>query len=201
MVQAVHARPSVREQVSEEEWALRVDLAAAYRLVHHYGWTDMIFTHLSARVPGPEHHFLINPFGMMFDEVTASDLVKIDLDGNVIHAPSAIVDLVHGAFRRVVQNAAGVTIDLSENARLFTGLARLGVELQADECFWPGCHKPTSRCQIDHTRPAARGGPTTQSNGLPACIRHNLIKEAGYTVTRRHDGSIHILTPDGETVR
>ncbi len=75
---------SVREQVSNEEWQIRVDLAAAYRLVHHYGWTDMIFTHLSARIPGPEHHFLINPYGMMFDEVTASDLVKIDLDGNIV---------------------------------------------------------------------------------------------------------------------
>ncbi|MEM7465817.1 MAG: class II aldolase/adducin family protein [Pseudomonadota bacterium] len=75
---------SVRERVSEAEWQVRVDLAAAYRLVHHYGWTDMIFTHLSARVPGPEHHFLINPYGMMFDEVTASDLVKIDLDGNIV---------------------------------------------------------------------------------------------------------------------
>ena len=72
------------DHISEAEWAVRLDLAAAYRLVDHYGWTDMIFTHLSARVPGPEHHFLINPYGMMFDEVTASDLVKIDLDGNVI---------------------------------------------------------------------------------------------------------------------
>lgn len=74
--------PSVRDQVSEEEWALRVDLAAAYRLVAHYGWDDLIFTHLSARVPGPEHHFLINPYTHMFDEITASSLVKIDVEGN-----------------------------------------------------------------------------------------------------------------------
>src|ERR1044072_3833310 len=72
---------SVKEQVSAEEWQARVDLAAAYRLVAHYGWHDLIFTHLSARVPGPEHHFLINPYGMMFDEITASSLVKIDLEG------------------------------------------------------------------------------------------------------------------------
>jgi ribulose-5-phosphate 4-epimerase/fuculose-1-phosphate aldolase len=84
MVQALHRTSDIRAQVSEEEWQVRVDLAAAYRLVDHYGWTDMIFTHLSARVSGPEHHFLINPYGMMFDEVTASDLVKIDLDGNII---------------------------------------------------------------------------------------------------------------------
>jgi ribulose-5-phosphate 4-epimerase/fuculose-1-phosphate aldolase len=74
---------SVREHVSAEEWQARVDLAAAYRLVAHYGWDDLVFTHISARVPGPEHHFLINPYGLMFDEITASSLVKVDLDGNI----------------------------------------------------------------------------------------------------------------------
>ncbi|MCX8253416.1 putative aldolase class 2 protein [Beijerinckiaceae bacterium RH AL1] len=69
---------------SEAEWKVRVDLAAAYRLVAHYGWDDLIFTHLSARVPGPEHHFLINPYDMMFDEITASSLVKIDVDGKPV---------------------------------------------------------------------------------------------------------------------
>jgi ribulose-5-phosphate 4-epimerase/fuculose-1-phosphate aldolase len=75
---------SVREQVAEAEWQARVDLAAAYRLVAHYGWDDLIFTHLSARVPGPEHHFLINPYGMMFEEITASSLVKINLQGEIV---------------------------------------------------------------------------------------------------------------------
>ncbi len=76
--------PTLKGKISEEEWAIRVDLAATYRLVHHYGWDDMIFTHISARVPGPEHHFLINPYGLLFDEITASNLVKIDLDGNKV---------------------------------------------------------------------------------------------------------------------
>src|SRR6267378_8537643 len=71
-------------QVSEPEWQARVDLAAAYRLVALYGWDDLIFTHISARVPGAEHHFLLNPYGMMFDEVTASSLVKVDLEGNKV---------------------------------------------------------------------------------------------------------------------
>ena len=75
---------SVRETVSLEEWQARIDLAAAYRLVAHFGWDDLVFTHISARVPGPEHHFLINPYGMMFDEITASSLVKVDLDGNIV---------------------------------------------------------------------------------------------------------------------
>ncbi len=69
---------SIRDQVSPQEWDLRVQLAACYRLVAHYGWTDLVFTHISARVPGPEHHFLINPYGLMFDEITASSLVKVD---------------------------------------------------------------------------------------------------------------------------
>ncbi|AZP13284.1 class II aldolase/adducin family protein [Undibacterium parvum] len=74
--------PSVKHLVSEQEWALRVDLAACYRLVAAYGWSDLVFTHISARVPGPEHHFLINPYGLMFDEITASSLVKVDQQCN-----------------------------------------------------------------------------------------------------------------------
>jgi ribulose-5-phosphate 4-epimerase/fuculose-1-phosphate aldolase len=70
--------PSVKQRISAEEWQLRTDLAACYRLVAAYGWSDLIFTHISARLPGPEHHFLINPYGMMFDEITASSLVKVD---------------------------------------------------------------------------------------------------------------------------
>src|SRR5882762_3423594 len=83
-----HETSKVRELVSSEEWQARVDLAAAYRLVAHYGWDDLVFTHISTRVPGPEHHFLINPYGMMFDEITASSLVKVDLDGNIVMATS-----------------------------------------------------------------------------------------------------------------
>jgi ribulose-5-phosphate 4-epimerase/fuculose-1-phosphate aldolase len=75
---------SVKDLVSAEEWQLRVDLAATYRLIAMYGWDDMIFTHISVRVPGPEHHFLINPYGMLFEEITASSLVKIDLEGNIV---------------------------------------------------------------------------------------------------------------------
>jgi ribulose-5-phosphate 4-epimerase/fuculose-1-phosphate aldolase len=85
-------------ELSAVEQALRVDLAAAFRLVALYGWDDMIFTHLSARIPGPEHHFLINPYDMLFEEITASSLVKIDVEGNPV-----------GSSRRPV-NPAGFTI-------------------------------------------------------------------------------------------
>jgi ribulose-5-phosphate 4-epimerase/fuculose-1-phosphate aldolase len=81
----------VKSMVSEAEWKLRVDLAACYRLVALYGWDDLIFTHISARLPGPEHHFLINPYGWTFDEITASSLVKIDLEGRkVLDSPHHI---------------------------------------------------------------------------------------------------------------
>jgi ribulose-5-phosphate 4-epimerase/fuculose-1-phosphate aldolase len=75
---------SLQGKVSAEEWQARVDLAALYRLVALYGWDDLIYTHISARIPGTDHHFLINPYGLSFDEITASSLVKIDLDGNVL---------------------------------------------------------------------------------------------------------------------
>jgi ribulose-5-phosphate 4-epimerase/fuculose-1-phosphate aldolase len=82
---------SVRHQVTPKEWEQRVALAAVYRLVAHFGWEDLIFTHLSARVPGGDHHFLINPYGMTFDEITASSLVKVDLNGRkVMESPFEI---------------------------------------------------------------------------------------------------------------
>ncbi|MGQ0503618.1 MAG: class II aldolase/adducin family protein [Panacagrimonas sp.] len=91
MTTVLKPQAPLRERVSAEEWALRVDLAAAYRLVALFGWDDLVFTHISARLPGPDHHFLINPYGWMFEEITASSLVKIDLHGNkVMDAPGVV---------------------------------------------------------------------------------------------------------------
>ena len=94
------------------EWEARVDLAAAYRLVALYGWDDLIFTHLSARVPGPEHHFLINPYDMMFEEITASSLVKIDVEGNPVGASEHPVNpagfTIHSAIHMAREDAAAV---------------------------------------------------------------------------------------------
>lgn len=85
------AANSVRDQVSEEEWQLRTDLAACYRLIAMYGWDDLVFTHVSARVPGPDEHFLINAYGLLFEEMSASSLVKVDLAGNkVLDTPHPI---------------------------------------------------------------------------------------------------------------
>jgi len=84
MEAANDAEESLRAQVGEAEWAQRVDLAAAYRLAAQFGWDELIFTHFTARVPGPEQHFLINPFGLLFEEITASALVKIDRAGEKV---------------------------------------------------------------------------------------------------------------------
>ena len=81
MPASLHAIPSRADDVSPEEWRLRCDLAAAYRLVALFHWDDLVFTHISVRVPGPDHHFLINPYGFMFEEITASSLVKVDQHG------------------------------------------------------------------------------------------------------------------------
>ena len=76
--------PTVKQAVSEEEWQARVDLAACYRLVHKFGWDDLVFNHITVRVPGEEDHFLINPYGLLYNEMCASNLVKVDLQGNKV---------------------------------------------------------------------------------------------------------------------
>jgi ribulose-5-phosphate 4-epimerase/fuculose-1-phosphate aldolase len=113
------------------ERELRIDLAACYRLVAHFGWDDLVFTHISVRLPGPEHHFLINPYGMLFDEITASSLVKIDLHGEKV-APSdhpinpagfVIHSAIHAAREDItcvlhVHTPAGVAVSAQTNGLL-----------------------------------------------------------------------------------
>ncbi len=104
--------PSLEGKVADEEWALRVDLAAAYRIVAHYGWDDLIFTHLSVRIPGPEHHFLLNPYNLMFEEVTASSLIKVDVHGNPV-GPTAFITnpagfTIHSAVHMAREDAHAV---------------------------------------------------------------------------------------------
>ena len=107
-----HRELDLSRDVSAAEWQQRVDLAACYRLVARFGWDDLIFTHVSARVPGPEHHFLINPYGLMFDEITASSLVKVDLQGHkVFDSPYDINPagfVIHSAIHAARDDAACV---------------------------------------------------------------------------------------------
>ncbi len=150
-----HSRPA---HISADEWDTRVTLAACYRLVHHYGWTDLIYTHISARVPGRDEHFLINPLGWMYEEICASNLVKIDLDGNnvdgahtrVNQAGFVIHSAVHGARPDVqcvihTHTAAGMAVSmlkcglqpLSQHAQFFYGAVAYhgyeGIALDTDE--------------------------------------------------------------------
>ena len=103
------ATQSLKSRVSAEEWQVRVDLAALYRLVALQGWDDMIFTHISARVPGPEHHFLINPYGYYFEEITASSLVKVDLEGNIVQETTNFINpagfTIHSAIHAAREDA------------------------------------------------------------------------------------------------
>jgi ribulose-5-phosphate 4-epimerase/fuculose-1-phosphate aldolase len=104
--------PSMKDKVSDEEWQIRIDLAAAYRMVAHYGWDDLIFTHLSARIPGEEHHFLLNPYQLMFEEVTASSLVKVDVQGNPVEPTPFITNpagfTIHSAIHMAREDALAV---------------------------------------------------------------------------------------------
>src|SRR5207237_130805 len=103
------ARESVKSQVSAAEWEGRVNLAACYRLVALYGWDDLIFTHISARVPGPDHYFLTNPYGMLFEEITASSLVKVDLEGRKVSESSYEINpagfVIHSAIHAAREDA------------------------------------------------------------------------------------------------
>jgi len=103
---------SVKDQVSDEEWQLRVDLAACYRVIAMHGWDDLVFTHISARVPGDEEHFLINAYGLLFEEMTASNLIKVDLDGNkVLESPHPINPagfVIHSAIHEARHDVACV---------------------------------------------------------------------------------------------
>jgi ribulose-5-phosphate 4-epimerase/fuculose-1-phosphate aldolase len=104
--------PPMKDKVSAEEWAIRLDLACAYRMVAHYGWDDLIFTHLSARIPGPEHHFLLNPYNLMFEEVTASSLVKVDMNGLPVDPTPFITNpagfTIHSAIHMAREDAQAV---------------------------------------------------------------------------------------------
>jgi ribulose-5-phosphate 4-epimerase/fuculose-1-phosphate aldolase len=161
MTSNVHklAASAVKERVSAGEWDTRVDLAACYRLAAHYRMTDLIYTHISARVPGPEHHFLINAFGLLWDEISASTLVKVTLDGEIVDDPTGTGInragyVIHSAVHRArpdltcvmhTHTAAGIAVSaqdqgllpLSQHAMRFTNSIGYhdyeGLALELDE--------------------------------------------------------------------
>ena len=126
------ARTSLKDRVSTGEWDARVNLAACYRLATHFRMTDLIYTHISARVPGAEHHFLINAFGQLWDEISASTLVKVTLDGEIVEDPAGLGFnragyVIHSAVHRArpdvqcvmhTHTAAGVAVSAQEHGLL-----------------------------------------------------------------------------------
>lgn len=126
--------------VSKEEWQVRVDLAACYNIVSHYGWDDLIFTHISARVPGPEHHFLINPYGMMFDEISASDLVKVDIEGNIVEESDYEINpagfTIHSAIHAAREDALCV-LHLHTNAGVAVSAQTSGLLPLSQQSLFP----------------------------------------------------------------
>ncbi len=127
---SIAAQAPMRGRVGEEEWRARVDLAALYRAVALHGWDDMIFTHISARVPGPEHHFLINPYGLFFEEITASSLVKVDPDGNVVQDTPFSINpagfTIHSAVHAAREDAQ-VVVHLHTDAGVAVSAQREGL--------------------------------------------------------------------------
>ena len=118
-------------------------------------------------------------------------------NGTLLHPDDVLAAAMVGHVRRVVFDSAGTVIDLGRRSRLFTGAAREAVMLQAIRCLWPGCEIPAGRCEADHLNPWASNGPSAPDNGVPACKRHNRIKNRGFTTRRDPTGNWHVYRPDG----
>ena len=119
------SNPVVQHTISPEEWALRQDLAACYRLFVKYGWTDLIFTHLSARVPGEPHHYLINPYGLLFQEITASNLIKVDFSGNVVSGDYPYNEAGHAIHSAVLKARPDINVALHSHTRAGTAVSAM----------------------------------------------------------------------------
>ncbi len=157
--------------------------------VHLVVWSQSTIEEMARRHAG----YLPRPFDL--DEFRCETI-----DGAPLEPNETFLDVLMNPLRRVVLDAKGVVIDISEK-RFFTGLARTALQVSHPGCDWPGCNVPASKCQADHTTPKNRGGPTTQSNGTLFCGRHNRHKERGYTVWRDPTtGQIRISTPSGEEI-
>ena len=167
------------------EWDLRVQLAAAYRINQHLGWEDSMNTHTSLRLPGPEHHFLINPFGLRFDEIKASNLVKVDLDGKIVRPSDYPVNeagfVIHSALHMQREDAkcivhthtlAGMAVAALKDGLLPIGLFALGFDDRLSYHDFEGASGEHNLSERD--RLAASLGPTNKamimrSHGLLTC--------------------------------
>ena len=157
--------------------------------VHLVVWSAPTFEEMARRHAG----YLPRPFDL--DEYRCETIDGVPLEPN-----ESFLDAIMSPFRRVVLDAKGVVLDVSDK-RFFTGLARTALQVAYPGCVWPGCNVPASKCQADHIQAKCRGGPTIQENGTLFCGRHNRHKERGYRVWRDPtSGQIRIVTPSGEEI-
>ena len=175
---------SIKGEVSPEEWQARVELAACYRLVDHFGMTDLIYNHITARVPGPEHHILINAYGMLYEEVTASSLIKVDLAGNIVdrdehgYSVNAAGYIIHSAVHEAREDAhcvihthtpAGIAVSameegllpLSQTAMRFHG------HLAYHDYEGPAFNRGEKRRLVEHL--GSRNAMILRNHGLLVC--------------------------------
>jgi ribulose-5-phosphate 4-epimerase/fuculose-1-phosphate aldolase len=172
------------EHRSETEWALRRKLAAAYRMVDHFGWTHLIYGHLTVRIPGPETHFLINPFGLRYDEVTASNLVKIDLEGRIVEPSEHPVNpagfIIHGAIHAAREDAhcvmhthtiAGMALAASREGLKLIDFAGCGLHQQIAYHDFAGVHADYSDREALVRDLGDRSVMVLRNHGLLTCGR------------------------------
>ncbi len=163
--------------------------SAGPRFVHNIVWDAATFEECLARLDSQYEQQPLTIDGYRCET----------LDGAQLEPIEAVTTALVSEIRRVVVNAAGVTIDLG-HARRFTGNARHAVLLSNTTCIWPGCHMPATSCHIDHVWDHARGGPTNPVNGAVMCAKHNHHKQTGYSVHRDQTGTWHLYRPTGDPI-
>ncbi|NNF16295.1 MAG: class II aldolase/adducin family protein [Gammaproteobacteria bacterium] len=178
------AEKPVRDRVSEQEWNTRVDLAACYRLIAAHGWDDLIFTHVSARVPGPDEHFLINAYGMLFEEMTASSLVKVDLQGNKVddshHPVNPAGFVIHSAIHEARPDVACI-IHTHTTSGVAVSIQPEGLRPLSQTALFPYCsvgyHDYEGVALLDDEKPRLVADLGDHSNLI--LRNHGLLTAAG----------------------
>lgn len=176
----------VNQKMSDAEWQVRCDLAACYRLFVKFGWTDLIFTHLTARVPGHENQYLINPYGLLFEEITASNLLKVDFDGKVISGDYPYNDAGHYIHTAVFKARSDINVLLHSHTRAGIAVSCMKMGLlplsqQAGEIQDLVCYNHYGVASKDHPEHCHQLGQDMADKWLMIMHNHGLLA-AGRTV-------------------
>ena len=172
--------------ISEAEWLVRQDLAACYRLFVKYGWTDLIFTHLSARVPGHDNQYLINPYGLLFHEISASSLIKVDFDGNVISGDYPYNNAGHAIHSAVLKARPDINVALHSHTRAGMAVSCMDVGLlplsqQAGEVIDLVCYHEYGVADENNPQECQKLGEDMADKWLMIMHNHGLLS-VGRTV-------------------